>query len=416
LKLVSGEGPTETLMPRAIRTRPSSSSASKKTSLREAHRGKRHAADPKSEILSLQHSAGNRAVNELLKKPARDLIGRGNSTGSGKPLDAKVQHLMESRLGHEFKNVRVHTDAQASESAKSLGAKAYTTGNNVVFAAGEYEPRTIEGQQRIAHELTHVIQQRQSGLVAWRNDQISSPHDSSEREADVVGRTVARGMQAPAILAAGVGIQRDGKDDPIPLLDDFAKKFPDAAKLIRKEPVAMKLVKEAAAAGAQFGGYVEEGPKAVAAGGRAATLGSKVYVPKTRTDPVIAVSDFLFELNNAIRKPKFAVLDTEATKGSKGTLDAKTYAYKTVELEVEGMLRLGEVWFEMKKNVPKDKQSKTADAEFFLSDYEAVKNGKKTKDQLVKDVLKRTYDTGALKGKTVEQNYMDDYKSLSGGK
>jgi len=324
---------------------------------------------------------------------------------------------MESRFGEDFSDVRLHTDSAADKSAQELGANAYTKGKDIVFASGKYQPETVEGQERLLHELTHVIQQRRRGGRENDNNRLSSPHDASEREADAVARAVLRGQHAPSIIAAGAGIQRDDKkDDKIPLLDDFAKKFPDAAKLIRAQAGAMKLVKEAAAAGAQFGGFVEDGPKEVVATGRACTVGSKIYIPKTLTDPVIAMSKFLFEMNNAIRKPKFAVLDTEATKGSKGTLTAKTYAYKTVELEVEGMLRLGEIWFEIKKTVPKDKQSATADAEFYLSDYEAVKNGKKTKDDVVKDVLKRKYDTGDLKGKTVEEKYMDDYKSLSGGK
>jgi len=322
---------------------------------------------------------------------------------------------MESRFSQDFSDVRVHTDAQANESAKSLGATAYTTGNDVVFAAGKYEPGTGEGQQRIAHELAHVIQQRQSGLTSSRSTELSSPRDASEREADAVGRKVAGGMHAPAIVAAGVGIQRtNGK---IPVLDDFEKKFPDAGKLIRKQPSAMTLVNEADTAGAQFGGFVEDGPASVVATGRACTVGSKVYIPKTRTaDAVMAMSDFLFELNNAVRKPKFEALDKEATKGSKGTLDAKKYAYKTVELEVEGMLRLGKIWFEIKKTMPKGAKTDAYDPEFFLSDYEAVTSGKKSKDDLVKDVLKRVYDTGKLKGKTVEQKYIDDYNSLSGGK
>ena len=58
--------------------------------------------------------------------------------------------------------------------------------------------------------------------------------------------------------------------------------------------------------------------------------------------------DFLFELNNAIRAPKFAALAAEAVKGSTGTLTARSYAYKMAEQEVEGMLRLGETWFKIK--------------------------------------------------------------------
>jgi hypothetical protein len=171
-------------------------------------------------------------------------------------------------------------------------------------------------------------------------------------------------------------------------------------------------VVEAQAAGVEFGGYAEDGPSADA---WAYTVGNKVYVPKARTDAALAVSDFLFELNNAIRAPRFAALDTEAAKGSTGTMTARQYARKTVELEVEGMLRLGEVWFEMKKAVTDNSWDKY-DADFFLSEYNEFKAGTKTKEDIVNDVLQRVYSSGVDAGKTAEQYYMEQYNTLSGGK
>ena len=383
---------------------------------RPKSRALRHDADPGSEILGLQRTSGNQAVNQLIREVTHGTRGTTlsppkatDTPTSGKLIDPSIRSQMESRFGADFSDVRVHTDAAADKSAHELGANAYTKGNNIVFGSGKYKPETAEGKKRLAHELTHVIQQRRCSGRESEKNRLSSPHDASEREADTVARAVMRGQHAPSIIGAAVGIQRDDKkDDKIPLLDDFAKKFPDAAKLIREQASAMKLVKEAADAGAEFGGVSEDGP--------AYTVGSKVYVPKTRTDPVLAMKSFLFELNNAVRKPKFAVIDKEATKGSKGTLDAKTYAYKTVELEVEGMLRVGEIWFDVRKKMSKEKKPEKYDADFYFSDYEAVKNGKKTKDDLIKEVLKRKYTSGDLAGKTVEQKYMEDYKSLSGGK
>ena len=80
------------------------------------------------------------------------------------------------------------------------------------------------------------------------------------------------------------------------------------------------------------------------------------------------------------------------------------------------MLRLGEIWFEMKKAGPKGGEWDKYDADFYLSEYKAFKDGKKTKDDMIKNVLKRVYSSGTDKGKSVEQFYMDEYKSLSGGK
>lgn len=199
------------------------------------------------------------------------------------------------------------------------------------------------------------------------------------------------------------------------LLKDFAAKFADAAKLIEASPKAVAMVKEAQDAGAKFGGYSEDGP------GKTAwpyTIGDTVYVPKAHTDAITAMSDFLFELNNAIRAPKFAEIHKEAAKGSNGTLTNKTYARKKVELEVEGMLQLGEVWFETKKAAGKEKDATWSghDGEFYLAEYQAVKAGKKSQADVVTDVLGRKYTEGADAGKTVEQFYMDQYDAMNGTK
>jgi hypothetical protein len=196
------------------------------------------------------------------------------------------------------------------------------------------------------------------------------------------------------------------------VLKDFAVKFSAAADLIRASLPALKLIYEAAAAGATFGGYAEDGPGSAV--GRAYTSGNAVYVPRTRTDAVMAMSDFLFELNNAIRAPKFAELVKEAAKGAAGTLTAREYAYRVVEQEVEGMLRLGQVWFEMKKARGTGAAASPYDIHFFLSDYNAFREGSKTKDAIVREVMRRVYETGTLRGKTVEQNYMEQYHSISG--
>ncbi len=224
----------------------------------------------------------------------------------------------------------------------------------------------------------------------------------------------ARAMQALDKTNLDVGKARDELEPKV--LKDFATKFANAADLIRKSVPALRLVTEAETAGAIFGGYAEEGTVSGRTLGRAYTSGHSVYVPRTDTDPVMAMRDFLFELNNAIRAPKFAALTTEAVKGSGGTLSARNYAYKMAELEVEGMLRLGETWFKHKAAGGAHPEWNAYDQKFFLSEYEQVKAGRKTKDDVVRDVLSRVYETGTLRGKTVEQYYMDNYNRLSGGR
>src|SRR5262249_43791238 len=114
--------------------------------------------------------------------------------------------------------------------------------------------------------------------------------------------------------------------------------------------------------------------------------------------------------------PKFRKLRAEAAKGKKtDAAAAKKYAYQIIEQEVEGMLRLGRVWFETKqamKTVPKGWNK--YDNNFYLPDYQSFKDKKKTKDDIVKDVLQRKYDSGPNKGKTTEQRYIEQFKEIAG--
>jgi hypothetical protein len=78
----------------------------------------------------------------------------------GQSLDAGMWAFMEPRFGHDFNRVRVHCDARAAQSADAVNARAYVVGNEMVFGQGEYAPGTGPGRSLIAHELAHVVQQR----------------------------------------------------------------------------------------------------------------------------------------------------------------------------------------------------------------------------------------------------------------
>ncbi len=79
---------------------------------------------------------------------------------SGRPLETATREFMETRFGCDFSQVRVHAGAKASESAQAMNANAYTVEHNIVFGAGRFTPSTTDGQWLIAHELSHVLQQR----------------------------------------------------------------------------------------------------------------------------------------------------------------------------------------------------------------------------------------------------------------
>ena len=122
---------------------------------------------------------------------------------SGQPLDAEARSTMQSRFGADFSNVHVHTGKLAAESAESLGALAYTVGNHVVFAEGQYQPGSSAGQKLLAHELAHVVQQsRGSGSAPTRDG--SGPLETAAQAAaaslaQTKNRVNVQGSSAPGI-------------------------------------------------------------------------------------------------------------------------------------------------------------------------------------------------------------------------
>ena len=82
---------------------------------------------------------------------------------NGRSLDAPVRQRMESAFGHDFSQVRIHTDSQAAGLSAGMDARAFTIGQQVAFGSGEYRPGTMVGDALIAHELAHVAQQSGPG-------------------------------------------------------------------------------------------------------------------------------------------------------------------------------------------------------------------------------------------------------------
>jgi uncharacterized protein DUF4157 len=83
----------------------------------------------------------------------------GQRQGGGSPLPAPVKIVMASRMGYDFSHVRIHTDGEAAQMSRELGAQAFTHGHHVYFGAGKYAPGSTAGTHLLAHELTHVVQQ-----------------------------------------------------------------------------------------------------------------------------------------------------------------------------------------------------------------------------------------------------------------
>ncbi|WBO61920.1 DUF4157 domain-containing protein [Streptomyces camelliae] len=159
---------------------------------------------------ALQRSVGNAVVARLLSEPEQgqrtdDAPGAGVHDvlrSPGRPLDSGVRTEMESRFGGaDFGDVRVHADAAAQRSASEIGARAYTSGHHIVIGANGGDKHTL------AHELTHVVQQRSgpvSGTDTGQGLRLSDPSDRFEREAEAMAhRVMSGGTPSPALQRAG---------------------------------------------------------------------------------------------------------------------------------------------------------------------------------------------------------------------
>ena len=92
-------------------------------------------------------------------------------SGSGQTIPDVHRDLFESSMGHDFSGVNVHADSESDSLNKQLGARAFTTGSDIFFRQGEYDPASSGGQQLLAHELTHVVQQGAAGSIQQKKDE-----------------------------------------------------------------------------------------------------------------------------------------------------------------------------------------------------------------------------------------------------
>ena len=109
--------------------------------------------------------------------------------GTGGMLGAGVRGELESALGDDFSDVRIHTDGGADRLAQAVGAEAFTTGTDIFFRSGRYDPDSGQGRKLIAHEVTHVVQQR--GAAPASELRITDPGDAAEVEASAVAEAIA---------------------------------------------------------------------------------------------------------------------------------------------------------------------------------------------------------------------------------
>ena len=188
---------------------------------------------------------------------------------SGQPLPGHVRTRMEPLLGGNLSGVRVHTGGESAQAAEGLGARAFTTGNDVHFGAGEFAPGSKEGDKLLAHELTHVVQgqrasvQRKAAPGAQTEEDaegheggVSKPHDPAEVEADAAAEHVAGALH---------GDGKEGDEKPKAGTDAKAAPAPISAKYIGTPRIYR--AKSATVAQPAAGGGAKDAAKADAAGG-----------------------------------------------------------------------------------------------------------------------------------------------------
>jgi len=151
----------------------------------------------------LQRTAGNQAVQRLFAvqrqedeeepapvqtMPEADIGSQIQAqAGAGQALDSSVQRRLSEGMGADLSDVRVHTDSAADSLARSVDAHAFTSGSDIYFRQGAYDPHSATGMHVLAHEAAHVVQQASGPVAGTPTDEgiaLSDPSDSFERAAD----------------------------------------------------------------------------------------------------------------------------------------------------------------------------------------------------------------------------------------
>jgi len=192
---------TRTAQPQATKPQPAKKAESRKLQRKCGCDGAQSSCDGCAKKKVQRHARGPERPDAIPAEVDATLA------SSGTPLDPASRTFMESRFGHDFSRVRIHTGGTAALSADAVDARAYTVGQHVVFGAGAYRPNTDAGRRLLAHELTHVVQQS-SGAALQMSSDISTPGDASEVEADRAADTVMRGGTPRIGAAPAAPLQR----------------------------------------------------------------------------------------------------------------------------------------------------------------------------------------------------------------
>ena len=171
----------------------------------------------------LVSSLGNAAVQRLLRSerdeehPAvDDSVEQAIDAkrGGGRPVDREAGARIGQALGADLGDVRVHDDAEADALNESVSADAFTNGSDIFFRQGKYQPGTGDGDRLLAHELAHVVQQRDAPVADDRM-RVSSPDDTAEREASAFSERLASTPSGGAPAVVGRQEEMDDEEEEL---------------------------------------------------------------------------------------------------------------------------------------------------------------------------------------------------------
>jgi hypothetical protein len=179
----------------------------------------------------LQHSYSDQSMLIAAPKIVQDVV-----QSTGQPLDSETCAFFENKFGHDFSKVRVHTDAEAAESARAVNALAYTIGNNVTFNHGQYKPRNTAGRNLLAHELVHTMQQAGSSHSRQSDIRVGESDTPLEQEAD----SISSGLDSFRPKYQSSSVRRA----QYPMIQRQSSEEEDSTEMALEEPSTMEMPEE----------------------------------------------------------------------------------------------------------------------------------------------------------------------------
>jgi Domain of unknown function (DUF4157)/Bacterial toxin 4 len=235
-----------------------------------------------------------------------------SARGGGTPLPDGLRAEMQHHLNLDLSGVRLHTGQQASTLTTAVQAEAFTTGSDIFFSAGRYDPGTPAGKELLAHELTHVAQQAGGGVSIQHADgEVSHPDDAAEVEARSVARRI---IDSPALLAgAAAGLPSSAT---ALLAAPAAPATPVAAGPVEAAPVEAAPVEEAAAEAARV--EVATGGPATVSRLETSTVTVDTSDPMPEEEPAAPVAEPLRDQQSGGDAPPAGGADGAGGSGGEG--------------------------------------------------------------------------------------------------